>query len=533
MVRQGSDRPDISERLNGSHAQSDYDALADLFLGGENGHAPAVAASQPPHSPSSNPETATPVITVTTRADASRADATDSNLGMPHGPCCSRVGPIGGAATAKPACRRIDVLVLGHLPGMGGTWAAQHAHAAAQQLKSSVCLLRLSGGELVVDLIWPDDARPASFPACTDAAAALRLAAQHAGAWLLRVQTGDEAALRDWFAIPAAAAASDSAVDRVRLLTGADDAAIIAAYGRLKAWHAAAPHGFARLARVTIVEPDAARAAAAESRLRKAAASFLDTELAPTERLGAMRPVRMTTLYCGPFESGARGALTLIRRISADVPQTTHASMPGDVAAEHAPADQHSTHPFADTRQDSSNTPNSGANDAPASNSAAASSTTTTGRVLAEATASRPKPAAARHVAPSAVHALHSPTADQIIAMIARSAVVDTLRAAPTTCPWAPAIVLAVDAYGECHAIAFAHDEARVCVAAVDLLTASRWCTEHASLLAMAGVTPLASDTTLHLITTAPAAARRLADTGLRVHAAVRVGESWGAVSLS
>jgi hypothetical protein len=538
VVRQGSDRPDISERLNGSHAQSDYDALADLFLGGENGHAPSVAASQPPHSPSPESETATPVITVTTRADAnrdaSRGDATDSNLGMPHGPCCSRVGPIGGAATAKPACRRIDVLVLGHLPGMGGTWAAQHAHAAAQQLKSPVCLLRLSGNELVLDLIWPDDARPASFPTCTDAAAALRLAAQHAGAWLLRVQTGDEAALREWFANPAAATASDSAVDRVRLLTGADDAAIIAAYGRLKAWHAAAPHGFARLARVTIVEPDAPRAAAAESRLRKAAASFLDTELAPTERLGAMRPVRMTTLYCGPFESGARGALTLIRRISADVPQTAPATMSAEIAAEHATKDRGGSHSVADTRPDSSNTPNSGTNDAPAGPAAAASSTT--GRVLAEATASRPKSAAASHVAPSASHAYnaaHAPTADQIIAMIARSAGVDTLRAAPTTCPWAPAIVLAVDAYGEAHAIAFARDEAHVSLAAVDLLTASRWCTEHASLLAMAGVTPRASDTTLHLITTAPAAARRLADTGLRVHAAVRVGENWGAVSLS
>lgn len=533
MVRQGSDRPDISERLNGSHAQSDYDALADLFLGGENGHAPAVSASQPPHSPSSNPEPAAPVITVTTRADAnrdaSRGDATDSNLGMPHGPCCSRVGPIGGAATAKPACRRIDVLVLGHLPGMGGTWAAQHAHAAAQQLKSPVCLLRLSGNELVLDLIWPDDARLASFPTCTDAAAAIRLAAQHAGAWLLRVQTADEAALREWFANPAAATTSDSAVDRVRLLTGADDAAIIAAYGRLKAWHAAAPHGFARLARVTIVEPDAARAAAAESRLRKAAASFLDTELAPTERLGAMRPVRMTTLYCGPFESGARGVLTLIRRISADVPQTTLASTPGDVAAERATTDGGGSHPLAVAHPDSSNTPNTNA--APAGKAPASPSTT--GRVLAEATAPRPKSGAASHVAPSAYHAIHSPTADQIIAMIARSAGVDTLRAAPTACPWAPAIVLAVDAYGEAHAIAFARDEAHVSLAAVDLLTASRWCTEHASLLAMAGVTPRASDTTLHLITTAPAAARRLADTGLRVHAAVRVGESWGAVSLS
>lgn len=509
-MRQGSDRPDISERLNGSHAESDYDALADLFLG-DSPATPAVVATPPRQSPS-------------VQSDANG----HADLGMPHGPCCSRVGPIGGAATAKPVARRVDVLVLGSLPGLGGTWATQHARATAIQLGAPACFLRLSGGQLVIDLIWPDDARPVAFPACDDAAGALRLAAQHAGAWLLRVQGPDEGVLDEWLAQPAAANSPDPMVDRVRLLTGADDPAIIAAYGRLKAWHAASPHGFARLARVTIVEPDAARAATAESRLRKAAASFLETQLAPAERLGAMRPVRLTTLYCGPFELGAREALALIRKVSAEVPQaapapTPHVELVSPAAPGPALAGQASIEPGQHAAA-SSNGP-ARANSSPVSSPKAATNGV------------HPEPAPLRVATTThASHAprpVHTPTTDQIIAMIARSAGIDTLRAAPTNCPWSPAIVLAVDQQGEAHAIAFAPDEAHVPLAAVDLLTASRWCAEHASLLAMAGITPRATDTTLHLITPVPAAARRLADTGLRVHAAVRVGESWGAVALS
>lgn len=530
-MRQGSDRPDISERLNGSHAESDYDALADLFLG-DSPATPAVVVTPPRQPPS-------------VQSDANA----HADLGMPHGPCCSRVGPIGGAATAKPVARRVDVLVLGSLPGLGGTWATQHARATAIQLGAPACFLRLSGGQLVIDLIWPDDARPVAFPACDDAAGALRLAAQHAGAWLLRVQGADEGVLDEWLAQPAAANSPDPMVDRVRLLTGADDPAIIAAYGRLKAWHAASPHGFARLARVTIVEPDAARAATAESRLRKAAASFLETQLAPAERLGAMRPVRLTTLYCGPFELGAREALALIRKVSAEVPQ---GAQTGSVAAGHIAASAHTEPagqavPATISQGVAQAAPGStlagqasiepGQNAAVAKNGTTHPTSSSNAAPKAATNGVHPEPAPLRVATTThASHAprpVHTPTTDQIIAMIARSAGIDTLRAAPTNCPWSPAIVLAVDQQGEAHAIAFAQDEAHVPLAAVDLLTASRWCAEHASLLAMAGITPRANDTTLHLITTVPAAARRLADTGLRVHAAVRMGESWGAVALS
>lgn len=505
-MRQGTDRPDISERLNGTHAEGDYDALADLFLG-------EPPAKHPPH--------ATPAPSASTHSS-------NDDLGTPHGPCCSRVGPIGGAATAKPSSRRVDVLVLGHLPGLGGTWASQHARAAAMHLGAPVCLLRLSDGQLVIDLVWPDDARVPAFPACTEATAAIRLAAQHAGAWLLRLQGRDEAALDEWFAGSLPATGTGPAIDRVRLLTGADDAAIVAAYRRLKAWHAASPHAFGRMARVTIVEPDGARAAAAEARLRKAAASFLETQLAPAEILGAMRPVRVSTLYCGPFDSPATEALALVRKTSAEVPQGPHA--PTGAAA---PSSQATASPAVSVVAKRATDP------------ARAGDALTGTHAVVPTNGVHPEP----HAPPTpVVHSVpvqvplrpatfgrdvHTPTADQIISMIARSAGIDTLRAAATVCPWAPAIVLAVDAQGESHAIAFARDEGHVSLAAVDLLTTSRWCAEHAPLLAMAGVTPRASDTTLHLLTTAPAAARRLADTGLRVHAAVRIGESWGAVALS
>lgn len=530
MVRQGSDEPDISERLNGTHAASDYDALADLFLGDpatyEAGHKPA---------------TAHPPVVI---------DAASVELGSAHGPCCSRVGPIGGAATTKPTARSVDVLVLGHLPGIGGAWAAQHARTAAAKVHAPACLLRLSGGHLVVELIWPDDARPPTFTACADSHAALRLAAERVGAWLLRVHGSDEALLNGWFSNPSTANSADASVDRVRLMTGADDTAIVAAYGRLKAWHAASPHGFARLARVTIVEPDATRAAAAEDRLRRAAASFLETRLAPAERLGAMRPMRTTTLYSGPFESDAGVLLSLVRAVSARVPQKPQVGMNalgngtnavgavegrGTAIGSARDATANGGHATADGSPESSDGMNVGA--APEVRWQGSASVGTgiippgNLRQSAAAFGASARISIGGSAGPSPVDV--GPSVDQIIAMLARSASVDTLRAAPTACPWAPGIVLAVDHHGESHAIAFAGDASRVSPAAVDLLTASRWCAEHASLLALAGITPRARDTTLHLLTTTPAAALRLAETGLRVHAAVRVGEGWGAVALS
>lgn len=522
-MRNRTDGPDISERLNGAHAASDYDALADLFLG----EAPAkpVTTNQPPHSTSQVPPP----------APSSHAD-----LGTPHGPCCSRVGPIGGAATAKPTTRRIEAVVLGHLPGLGGTWAAQHARVLAHQLADPVCLIRYAGQQLVVEMIWPDDARPQQFPACTDATAALRSAAAHAGAWIIRLQGADEAFAQEWFASVDAAGA-----DRVRLLTGADDPSIVAAYRTLKSWHASTTSPvFSQIARVTIVDPDAARAVAAEARLRKAAASFLDVELAPAERLGAMEPVRATTLYCGPCATNPAQTVALVRTLSRETPRVPHATpasdkpttapsaapstAPGAASplpspAAHEPALVETVSAAAAVRPTVARQATVGQANGQANGQASASNGSTAAHSPAQS------PAA---TSPAAMPA-SGPSADQIIAMVAQSAALDTLRATTVECPWAAAIILATDHLGEAHAIAFARTQQEIALAVVDLLTAARWCAEHTALLRMAGVSPRAADVTLHLATTLPAAARRVAETGLRVHAAVRVGHAWGAVALS
>lgn len=168
-------------------AEEEFDALADLFLGDD-----AVLEAGPE------------------RSDAPR------EIGSGAAP--SRRAP---DESSRPAAVRppIEALVLGHLPVSASTWIRQYAALRVRELGGPVALVRRQGADALVEVIGDAAAPPEPAESAADA---LRLAAERVRAWLVRVDEPSEPEL--------VAAAPDS----VALLTGADEAAVVATYRAVK-----------------------------------------------------------------------------------------------------------------------------------------------------------------------------------------------------------------------------------------------------------------------------------------------------------
>ena len=161
-------------------AQADYDALADLFLADAypalNGTAPTVAPS--------HIRTAAPSHSVSLHA-----------------------------------------VIAGHLPVLASAWVTQYARHQADTSKQPVALLRLAGGQALIDLVLPSghklptDASPRPGAPLQEA---LSTIAARYPRWVIRV---DEAAESDLFRQPLAS---------IALLTGADDPAVVSSFQTLK-----------------------------------------------------------------------------------------------------------------------------------------------------------------------------------------------------------------------------------------------------------------------------------------------------------
>ncbi len=157
--------------------QTDYDALADLFLGEE--------PARPP-TPTAKP----------------------TQLSRP-----ALAAPSPRPATERP---HVEGLVLGHLPVMASAWVQQYARHASMQRGEPVALLRLRPGEAQLDLVG-------AAPARTYATLEEAIRGAGAAAWIVRVDEVTEARLTE---LPQ--------VSAVTLLTGVDEAAIVSAYRTLK-----------------------------------------------------------------------------------------------------------------------------------------------------------------------------------------------------------------------------------------------------------------------------------------------------------
>ncbi len=240
----------------------EFDALADLFLGDDDAPTLRLTSEAPRRAPSPSP-----------------------------------APPKKPAQITGPA--PVEALILGHLPVLAGAWAAQHARCCAEESGIPVALARFTSDSASLQLIGPRDALEGVEESDSIDEAA-RAASNAAGAWCVRVEAPSEPDL-----------AASSRVTRVTLLSGADEAAVVAAYRTLKGLCDASPDDAPTFA-VRIMGASDADAQEAEQKIRRVAKAFLDRDLEFLPSSQQIHAGSGATLYRGPHEDGYESLLAAI-----------------------------------------------------------------------------------------------------------------------------------------------------------------------------------------------------------------------------
>lgn len=387
----------------------------------------------------------------------------------------------------EPGARTpIEGLVLGHLPVFASAWATQYAKHVAQSTNATVAMLRFAGGRVMLDL-YSGGPVPHPEPS-SDLREAIARALALAPRWIVRLPEAAEPEL------------AEGDIEAVTLLTGADEAAVVASYRTLKSL--AGPYADGARPnppawRLAVMGADTAKADEAGQKVRRAVEAFLGSELELSPCIARIGSLRSTLLFEGAAPLSWRDVVRLIR--------TT------PPAPSNAP-------PTPPTPPPSSGPGNARPALVPASAPTAA--------VIREP---KPEPRPLGGPRPQARSAEPMPTPVPT-PITPAPGWLPGLRPSQARCPFAPGIELASDPEGRLHLVARGDDAGSL----KDLVAAAAWASEHAPLLAMAdpSITD-ATDPALHVLTTTPAQHRRLLDTRIRVHAVARVGEAWTVLDLN
>jgi hypothetical protein len=237
----------------------EYDALADLFLG------------------------QSPALRLTER------DPEETNRASP-------------APTASAS--RVEALVLGHLPVLAGAWAAQHARSLAEETGRPTALVRLSTDHASVDLFGNRDltSHGERWDSLEDA---FGFASDLGVRWLLRVDAPFELEL-----------ASAAGVDKVCLLSGVDDAAVVAAYRTLKGLHEALPEDVEsgqREISLRLMGAGEPESHEAQAKLARVSRAFLSCDVHFLPASSRIDAGSGRTLYRGSYDGDFRSVLKRIR----------------------------------------------------------------------------------------------------------------------------------------------------------------------------------------------------------------------------
>ncbi len=419
----------------------DYDALADLFLGESDAPAPSSGAKAALRAPG-------PVLKVVSGEEDEPDDAEPG--------------------VTPPL---IEGLIIGHLPVLASAWATQYARHLAEESGAWVGLLKLRAGQCSVEVVGPARGDPplrdGAPPAARDTLeGGIGEAARVAGRWLLRVDELTEPRLAE---LPG--------LDATTLLTGADEAAVVASYRTLKllAERAGEDDHAPRLG-VAIMGASPERAREAAARLARTVEVHLGRSLPLAACIARIGPGRSIALYRGEQRDSADAMLPrIIEAIRA--------------AAQPAPSKPVEPPP------------------APA----------------APAPAAHPVPVADNTPAPAITPPKPQSVGDHLAGHIAG------LKPLPAACPYAPGVELAVDAAGRVHVLARMDGADGHLLG--HLLAASAWAGSHALWIRLASGTPVAEDdAVMHVFSEEPKGARRLLDSRVRVHllARVRLGDREG-----
>ncbi len=385
------------------------------------------------------------------------------------------LGPTAHSQSHRPTTREpapksphkitLEGVVLGHLPVSAAAWPGQYARTRAEQLGVPVAVVRLGAGTLSVDLFG---ANLPEHPLPSDADV-IEVVRTLVSIVILRVEEHAEAQLP-----------SLPAVNRLCLLTGADDAAIVACYRKLKNIAADADTTGLPLPDIhlTIMGSDNTKATLAYQRIAGAAQAFLDADLLEPVVISRIGPTGSTSLY--------RGETTLSLEALCDL----------------------LTLPRQETRTRSQDS----AAPAPVRTPPLDSPQPVTAAPIHE-----PLPAAAVHPEPRPVP---TPPTDTLSALIAG------LMPLETRCPLTERIELATDHDGQLHLIAAAlttQPEQSAPDPLSDLLRAAAWAKLNADMLSKAepGLSTHRDHPPVHFVTDQTSLATSLLDTTIRVHLAI------------
>ncbi|MBS0191250.1 MAG: hypothetical protein U0573_15590 [Phycisphaerales bacterium] len=427
---------------------------------------------------------------------------------------------------AKPRRCFIEVLLVGHLPVLGSAWVGQYAKHVAQNLGEPVGLIRLSGGDASIDLALPPSVVPPQTGPMPTVADALRLVGSKASRWVIRV---DDAAD---LASPSDLAQSIHACDRVTVLTGADEAAVVGCYRVIKTLKDGES---TPTLHVAVMGTAGERAGEAAAKLSKAAEKFLGGTVTSEACSPRITPGSSVNVYRGRPNVGHVDLIDLIRRLPGQA-----AELSGQRPAE-TPAPAHSTVPvaYSPASPDPAHPETSPAEAAESALDAVLGPDPEAVEFLEEPAQEifvepsrdpAPKPArAAIRETPAPAPSPYSQTSSHMPTLAGH---IGGLQSLPTNCPYAPGVELALDSTGRLHLLARTTQAEPGSTLAL-LTTARDWALAHASLLSLGHRGMTQEPAVCHLMTDSPKSVRRLGDSELKLHLLTGSGDRWVCVELN
>lgn len=449
-----------------------YDALADLFLS-DGPMAPRAASTRQP--PDARGDRAPAAVAANGAASDEPRTAHTTDPLRETSPRTDPAEPDAAARTGPG----IDALILGHLPVLGSAWVGQFARHQSARSSRPVALARLTRGHLTIEVFGLEPGAPSEAGSLN---AAVRWVAARGMDWLVRVDETDEPIV-----------ARLPGIRRVTLLTGPDEAAVVACYRAIKLLDPADPDVEPPPVSLAVMGAGEPVAGEAHAKLARAVRTFLGRSV---EYAGCVAQISAT------------GGRVIYR----GTPGTTAQTFVAMLAAAEPAADPQPITPTA----------------APCTEPGPAPSLATGAATAGMNGAPAPEPAALPVVqrAESAETPEDRTEAWEPEVSGALCAHVPGLVPLGARCPYADA-ELASDAQGRLHVLAACAGEQDAGRAVAALTSVGAWATAHAALLKSAcrGLR-MEGAPILHLFTAEPRSARRLLDTDLSVHvlAPVRVG---------
>jgi hypothetical protein len=162
---------------------------------------------------------------------------------------------------------RMEVVVLGHLPVRATLWVRQYACSLAKEREETVALVRAAAGTTAIDLITGDqDMQSQSFSTLDRA---LSYISEHADRVIMRVDEASEPGLLD-----------RPEIEEITVLTGADEAAVVASYRLMKTLDATLGERYAidegPMFRLAVMGAGKEQASEARTKLENAVKTFIE-----------------------------------------------------------------------------------------------------------------------------------------------------------------------------------------------------------------------------------------------------------------